>query len=96
MYNLSVLGLATGELYLKGTHDQAIAPIDGAQMVANKAVWAIWSAAFYQTVEEYMTAGLFAGDDQAVATTTCARYPSLCSFKGNGWFGLQTYFGAKY
>lgn len=96
LYDPRSLRLTKYELYVKGTHHRRMTPIAGAQMVADKAVWADWSAAFYNIVDEYVKAGIFVGEDQAVMTTACVRHPSLCAFESYGWFGLQTHFGATY
>ena len=45
---------------------------------------------------QYVTNGLFAGEDQAVMASTCRRHRGLCSFvrpwetSGDVWFGLQS------
>lgn len=105
-YHPSMLGLASGALYVKHSPIPEIvrarygpntAPIAGGQMVAYSDVWSTWSVIFYGLVDEYFQANQFAGDDQAVMTTACVRHPSICAFdsRAQGWFALQGFFGTE-
>ncbi|KAJ1629175.1 hypothetical protein T492DRAFT_1013020 [Pavlovales sp. CCMP2436] len=74
------LKIDENKLFIKGTPGHSNAPINGRHFVAHRDTWHVWSTAFCTVVDQHILHGVFAGEDQAVMTTTCKRYSSLCSF----------------
>ena len=67
----------------------------GSQGAGFRGAWIEFNKEFARTLDDYVTAGVFIGEDQCILQATCLRKPELCQYipfnkvHDNRYFGLR-------
>lgn len=68
----------------------------GSQAAGTATAWRSYHAQFSKTLDEFIAAGLFIGEDQCVLQAACLQQPALCAYVPFDQVNDNHYFGLRY